>query len=137
MKACKDCIHYEVIKTESSSYCLCSKAFKMSERRRHDSTIECEYFKDKSKIIDLPCAVGDTVYVIYYVRKSCNSCDRYSDFYGLDPICDEHKILFPNINDDKKNICNKELHKDDVISNFITKNKIEIDEPISFESEVR
>ena len=107
MKTCKDCIHYEVIKTESSSYCLCSKAFQMSERRRHDSTIECEQFKEKSKIIELPCSIGGTVYVIHYVRKSCNSCDRYSDFYGLDPICDEHKILFPNINDDKKNICNK------------------------------
>lgn len=64
MKTCKDCIHYEVMKTESSSYCLCSKAFEMSERRRHDSTIECEHFKDKSKIIELPCSIGDAVYVI-------------------------------------------------------------------------
>ena len=32
----------------------------------------------------------------------------------------------------KKNICNKELHKDDVVANFITKNQLKIDEPIVF-----
>ena len=36
----------------------------------------------------------------------------------------------------KKNICNKELHKDDLISQFITRNKIEIEEFITFKSEV-
>lgn len=59
----------------------------------------------------------------------CYGCRAYSTH---DIQCEEC------VNENKKkNICNKELHKDDVISNFITKNKIEIDEPISFESEVR
>lgn len=35
----------------------------------------------------------------------------------------------------KKNICNKQLHKDEVITNFITKNKISFEEKIIFKSE--
>lgn len=51
---CKDCEHYEVC-----------QAFLYS----HDVIINCSsypnpcsYFKDKSKIIELPCKVGDVVY---------------------------------------------------------------------------
>lgn len=35
----------------------------------------------------------------------------------------------------KKNICNIELHKSDVVAKFITRNKIEIEESITFKSE--
>ena len=41
---CKDCLHYEV--------CY-----------YHDFE-ECEWFKDKSELVHLPCKVGDTVWVI-------------------------------------------------------------------------
>lgn len=61
-KTCKDCIHYELIKTEASSFCLCSMAFEMSERRKHNPNVECEYFADRSEWVHLPCKVGDTVY---------------------------------------------------------------------------
>lgn len=91
MKTCKDCIHYDV--------CLCAFGDCLYKT--------CDQFKNKSKFIELPCSIGDNVYKIYYVRKACNDCDSYSDFYGLDPICDENKILFPKIDDNKENICNK------------------------------
>ena len=88
---CKDCVHYDI----------CLGAYE-------DYLYEiCDSFKDKSKFIELPCSVGDIVYKIHYIRKACNDCNSYSDFYGTDPICDENKILFPNINDNKKNICHK------------------------------
>lgn len=48
MKTCKDCIHFEV--------CCYVDVFLPA----------CDSFKDKSKIIELPCAIGDTVYMISY-----------------------------------------------------------------------
>lgn len=89
MKTCKDCIHFEV--------CCYVDMF----------LPPCDSFKDKSKFIELPCAIGDTVYEITYNRTACYNCDHYSDFYGIDQICDENKMLFPNIINNKKNICNK------------------------------
>ena len=46
MKTCKDCIHFEV--------CCYVDVFLPA----------CDSFKDKSKIIELPCAIGDNVYMI-------------------------------------------------------------------------
>lgn len=62
MTTCENCVHYEFIKTESSSYCLCSNAFNVIERQRHNHKFKCDYFKDKSRYIELPCMIGDTVY---------------------------------------------------------------------------
>lgn len=47
---CKDCVHYEA--------CLdWYRGFKARPAK-------CEHFKDKSKFIELPCKVGDTVFII-------------------------------------------------------------------------
>lgn len=54
MNDCQNCIHYEIVKTESSSFCLCSKAFEMSERRRHNPNVECEQYKSRSVSIPIP-----------------------------------------------------------------------------------
>ena len=50
---CKDCIHYDV----------CHNNFKNIDLNK-EMTDEhcCVYFKDKSRIIELPCNMGDTVY---------------------------------------------------------------------------
>lgn len=57
---CKDCIHYGL--------CLCDVHIsETSGAQMQDSNIvekECEQFKDKSRFIELPCKVGDTVYII-------------------------------------------------------------------------
>ena len=50
---CKDCLHYEV----------CHNNFKnidLSEEMTDEHC--CVYFKEKSRCIELPCKVGDTVY---------------------------------------------------------------------------
>jgi len=58
----------------------------------------------------------------------CYGCRAYST-HDLDCIeCLEESK--------KKNICNKELHKDDIITRFITKDKIEFKGKIIFKSEV-
>ena len=47
---CKDCIHYKLCDLDDELY--------PSENVNED----CSYFKDKSRYIELPCKVGDTVY---------------------------------------------------------------------------
>lgn len=48
---CQDCIHYDVCKifSQTTQYVMFGK---------------CDYFLDKSRIVELPCKVGDTVYTI-------------------------------------------------------------------------
>lgn len=53
---CKDCIHFDVCNTILKNALSCDN---------NDCSQECQLFKDKSKIIELPCKVGDTVYSIY------------------------------------------------------------------------
>lgn len=54
----------------------------------------------------------------------CYGCRNYST-HDLECIaCKEENF--------KKNICNKALHRDDLIANFITKSKVEIKEASSF-----
>lgn len=50
---CKDCIHYDV----------CHNNFKNIDLNE-EMTDEhcCVYFKDKSRFVELPCNMGDTVY---------------------------------------------------------------------------
>lgn len=99
MKTCENCIHYPI--------CLDIGATRCDNFDDEFSYTTCTMFKDKSKLIELPCYIGDTVYKIYYYRGACNNCDSYADFFGLDPICDENKILFPEINDNNECVCNK------------------------------
>lgn len=50
---CKDCIHYDV--------CLKQQYIDFVNE---DWSRKCKDFLDKSKIIELPCKVGDTVYYL-------------------------------------------------------------------------
>lgn len=52
MKTCENCIHHD----------LCSKYFYVGEL--------CGGFKDKSKFIELPCSIGDTVWTIVHQKLS-------------------------------------------------------------------
>ena len=59
-KTCKDCIHYDVCLLErdnNKDKLTADGLFKKAEE-------DCAYFKDKSRIVELPCKVGDTVYEI-------------------------------------------------------------------------
>lgn len=52
---CKDCIHCDVCSDWEN---ICNKMSLFSTIKKE----VCKDFKDKSKIIELPCKVGDTVY---------------------------------------------------------------------------
>lgn len=58
---CKDCLHYDVCKMID---------FKMEYYNKSQLECEtemCDKFQDKSKFIELPCKVGDKVYVVYNI----------------------------------------------------------------------
>lgn len=63
--------------------------------------------------------------VNYQKCPLCYGCRRYS---SIDPECQACLI------NKKQNICNKDLHRDDLISKMITKSIITVDRPITFAS---
>ena len=70
---CKDCINEDYCKSMCSVYydhlsqeCEMFCRNKICEHRYDNADKNCKGFKDKSKIIELPCKVGDTVYSIHY-----------------------------------------------------------------------
>lgn len=64
---CKDCIHYEICKEkEYNGY-----AYVISDNN-------CPDFKNSSLLIELPCKIGDTVYVIDN-KQHCYACTFYTD----------------------------------------------------------
>ena len=103
-KTCKDCIHYDVCLLErdnSKDKLTADGLFKKAEE-------DCAYFKDKSRIVELPCKVGDTIWIVE--RDECgNACDvsgflfigicnnavivtvtRYNHNNGIDHIIQKH-----------------------------------------------
>ena len=59
---CKDCIHYEACEDWAIEY-----------GDNYFTFNNCQIFKPKSRYIELPCAVGDTV---FWVTKSCDENGR-------------------------------------------------------------
>lgn len=55
MATCKDCINY----TECNNSFLKDLGMALDPEREI-----CSIFKDRSRFVELPCAVGDTVYII-------------------------------------------------------------------------
>lgn len=56
---CKDCIHKEACSFSSAA-----------ETANH-----CRHYEDKSRFVELPCKVGDTVY--FYAFVQTDDCDGY------------------------------------------------------------
>lgn len=63
MATCKDCIHYEVCKTEKGSTVFYREGLLSSTYNQVDKICGA-LFKDRSRFVELPCKVGDTVYEI-------------------------------------------------------------------------
>lgn len=58
MASCHDCVHVEVCGTFS----ILSEDFEIASPERIAS--DCNCFKDRARFVELPCKVGDTVYVV-------------------------------------------------------------------------
>lgn len=63
---CKDCFHYEKCKLKFGIIMQEINGIEEYDNFKNWDNVEelCQFFKDKSKIVELPCKVGDTVYVV-------------------------------------------------------------------------
>ncbi len=63
MASCKDCVHVEVCEDFTKAKLSPKRAEELLPvLREHGRT--CDHFKDRSRFVELPCKVGDTVYFI-------------------------------------------------------------------------
>lgn len=67
MSTCKDCVHYDVC------------AYWGNILDPIHGGVKCDDFKDKSRFVELPCKVGDTVYVLDDIvdLDKCKDCEYY------------------------------------------------------------
>lgn len=80
---CKDCIHYDV--------CSDFMQYRADWNKHHNEVDKvCDNFKDKSRFSELPCKVGDAVYIISHGRvKKCEvvfvgiSADDKCSYFGF------------------------------------------------------
>ncbi len=100
-KTCKDCIRYEVCKYKDEKVSLGTKTCELVA-----DDFKC--FKDKSRIVELPCKVGDTVWIVerdgygdacdvsgFLFMGICNNAvivtvARYNHNNGIDHILQKH-----------------------------------------------
>ena len=85
-KTCKDCIHYDVCQRLD----VCFKYYNVPSPIHLPETCS-DFFKDKSRYIELPCAVGQKVY-----RISGNFCGEkiYEGVIDQIVVKDGKKISF-------------------------------------------
>lgn len=107
---CKDCAHYDI--------CL----FHIDEET--EMTVnECDQFKDKTRFVELPCKVGDTVYRIIHSK------DKYRHYTNKLEIADWWQIVEIGIYQD--DICfiddsDNEFTIDDIGKTvFLTREEVE------------
>ena len=98
---CKDCYHYDVchIRINSIDFLPVIKGkvslASIMYKECDDVEKHCLHFKDKSRIIELPCKVGDEIYCIngtqtYKAKVHCVSCGgRCSDWQFHIYDCDK------------------------------------------------
>ncbi|MGN0502909.1 MAG: hypothetical protein ACI4HN_08285 [Ruminococcus sp.] len=58
MASCKDCLHYDVCEARIA-------ADENYPERKYTENNNCCNFKDRTRFVELPCKVGDTVYDMY------------------------------------------------------------------------
>lgn len=75
---CKDCIHYDICESHKNEL---FHAFGVTSYSMNPES--CKDFKDHSRFIELPCKVGDTVFVIInsnmYRLEQVDNIYMYSD----------------------------------------------------------
>ena len=78
MMLCKDCVHYEVCKDYVES-ALDGLQYNDSQMNGDD----CEFFKDRSRFVELPCKVGDTVFVVEEIAEERKIIKDHVETIGI------------------------------------------------------
>ena len=98
MKTCKDCIHYDMCEYEYPDF------VHEKEDKNADMEKECIQFKDKSLFVELPCKVGDTVYLVDRTRDG-----RLGNIYRV-VECSVEKIVLRYSTFQKRTIVEAHLY---------------------------
>ena len=68
MGSCKECYHYEVCRMHYQQKCELTYETEKEVRRAmleaEKGSPICDHFKDRSRFVELPCKLGDTLYTI-------------------------------------------------------------------------
>ena len=67
MPTCKDCLHIDVCEIRTCYMCdgfACDDCEIHSNYGKIPSIKNCKYFKDRNRFVELPCKIGDTVFVV-------------------------------------------------------------------------
>lgn len=98
MASCKDCLHYEVCSTKSINC---------------DRGDNCAMYKDRNRFVELPCNVGNTLYMLN--RNKSNIQEMTLDKPDIRCHCvkdDEFACCMPICNDKENGICAYRFHLD-------------------------
>ena len=76
MASCKDCVHVDVCEDITRHKLSPSRAEKILPILRERGKT-CELFKNRSRFVELPCKVGDTVYFIKGGRVMSDTVIRF------------------------------------------------------------
>lgn len=100
MASCKDCMHEEVCNIFSGDL-------------NEDGAEKCVCFKDRNRFVELPCGVGDTLYMLN--RNKSNIQEMTLDKPDIRCHCvkdDEFSCCMPICNDKENGICAYRFHFD-------------------------
>ena len=81
MASCKECYHYEVCRMHYQQKCELTYETEKEVRRAmlqaEKGSPICDHFKDRSLFVELPCKVGDKVYLLDNLHI------KYADVIGI------------------------------------------------------
>lgn len=88
MAQCNECIHFDVCKELDDNAHIVPRDWDDTELLIYEGAENCEFFKPKSRFVELPCAVGDTVYTNnslsgFYLRAKNRPYPAEVVFIGL------------------------------------------------------
>ena len=96
MKTCRDCIHDDVCPHEILPTDIHPLYIDFSVR--DDVEESCGDFKDKTRVIELPCSIGDEVYIIRYneIYNGKVNCIRPFIFRDRVKYCGNVMVSIPD-----------------------------------------
>lgn len=86
MASCKDCLCVDVCKMRSDI--VSADYYPEILKKKFEEECNCPHFKDRTRFVELPCKVGDTVYVI----ENNEIIEDFVDQIGIGYYCDGENI---------------------------------------------
>lgn len=82
MASCKDCVHVEVCEDFTKAKLSPKRAEELLPVLREYGRT-CDHFKDRARFVELPCMVGDTVYVIKSIAEEEKIIQDHVETLGI------------------------------------------------------